>query len=444
MEDMKASLTSLTGAVNCILEQLKTLEGRLGRIEQRNDISRLTERVIQMEQNRSCDTLTDTPEPALQVPQNEEDLKSISRIPDSVKELRTFDGNPLQYVSWVHAVEMVLKDFEIVRNKPIYRTIMQSIRQKIVDKADAALVSYNIFDADWKEIKRILSLHYADKRDVQTLEHQLNQLSQGSSRVDEFYSTVNQQLSLIINKLKTGTYSEETVNALVETHRNRALDIFIRGLTPELSRMVIIQRPRTLPEAYSACLELQNLTLRNNILHPKASIRNDAHQHPHPKGGPPMRPGRPYYNNQDNQTNNPTNNQWKKGNRHYQGNYNPNYKPAPYPRTQQVKQEPMDVDRTIQTKRVDYVNRPKQAEKRSGSEIYNREKQQRLYTLTAPHEYSHDYSQEQHQDDGLDHAYQYTEQYQINGSEEEDKGDKDVSPDGEANFMEEGHQAYHT
>lgn len=180
MEDMKASLTSLTGAVNCILEQLKAFEGRLGRMEQGNDISRLTERITQMEQSRSCDTLTDTPEKALQTPQNEEDLRSISRIPDSVKELRTFDGNPLQYVSWVHAVEMVLKDFEIVRNKPIYRTIMQSIRQKIVDKADAALVSYNIFDADWKEIKRILSLHYADKRDVQTLVHQLNQLTEGS------------------------------------------------------------------------------------------------------------------------------------------------------------------------------------------------------------------------------------------------------------------------
>lgn len=441
---MKASLTSLTGAVNCILEQLKAFEGRLGRIEQRNDFSRLTERITQMEQSRSCDTLTDTPEPPLQVPQNEEDLRSISRIPDSVKELRTFDGNPLQYVSWVHGVEMVLKDFEIVKNKPIYRTIMQSVRQKIVDKADAALVSYNIFDADWKEIKRILSLNYADKRDVQTLEHQLNQLSQGSAKVDEFYSTVNQQLSLIINKLKTGTYSEETVSALVETHRNRALDIFIRGLTPELSRMVIIQRPRTLPEAYSACLELQNLTLRNNILHPRASIRNDAHRHPHPRGGPPMRPNRPYYNNQDNQTSNPTNNPWRNGNRYYQGNYNPNYKPAPHPRTQQVKQEPMDVDRTIQTKKVDYVNRPRQTEKRSGSEIYNREKQQRLYTLSAPDEYFHDYSGEQSQEDELDHAYQDAEQYEINGSEEENKDDGNVSPEGETNFMGGGHQACHT
>lgn len=54
------------------------------------------------------------------------------------------------------------------------------------------------------------------------------------------------------------------ISALITTHRNLA---FIRGLTPALSRMVIIQRQWTLPEAYSACLELQNLTTRNNILH---------------------------------------------------------------------------------------------------------------------------------------------------------------------------------
>lgn len=232
---------------------------------------------------------------------------------------------------------------------------MQSIRQKVVDKADAALVSYNILDADWRDVKRIISLHYADKRDVQTLEHQLNQLSQGCSKVDEFYSTVNQQLSLIINKLKTESYSEETINALIATHRHRTLDIFIRGL----SRMVIIQRHRTLPEAYSACLELQNLAMRNNILHTKAPTRNDDQRYSQPRGAAPPRP---YHNNHV--ANNSRNNSWQRGNNNNPRNkYNPNYRPVPFPKAPQIKQEPMEVDRSMQTERVDYMNRPKQSEK---------------------------------------------------------------------------------
>lgn len=440
MEEMKNSLTSLTGAVNCILEQLKTFEGRLGRIEQRTDIANLERRIAQMESGRSQEIPAEAPVLTLQVPQTEEDLKSISRIPDSVKELRTFDGNPLQYVSWIHAVEMVLKDFEIVKNKPIYRTIMQSIRQKVVDKADAALVSYNIFDADWTEVKRILSLHYADKRDVQTLEHQLNQLSQGSSKVDEFYSTVNQQLSLIINKLKTESYSEETVNALIATHRNRALDIFIRGLSPELSRMVIIQRPRTLPEAYSACLELQNLTMRNNILHTKPPLRNNDHRFSQLRGAAPPRPERPYNNSHP--PNNSGNYSWQRGNNNnHHGNYNPNYRPVPYPRAPQIKPEPMEVDRSMQTKKVDYMNRPKQGEKRSGSEIFNREKQQRLYHLNTSGGCPQDFSRSSYEDYALDHTYQYPQEYQTGHQQEEEKTDEAIDPGKEVNFMEEGLQA---
>ena len=268
MEELKTTVITMTGAINRFMEQIKSVEARIGTIEaslSNNALGQVLSRLEHLENRQDVTYVSE--EGSLQRPRTETDLKDISRLPDSVKELRTFEGNPTQYVSWVHSVETILKDFEIVKEKPIYRAIIQSVRQKIVGAADTALVSYNVFDSDWAEIKRILSLHYADKRDIQTLEHQLNQLSQGNSTVDEFYSTVNHQLSLIINKLKTESYSEETIKALVGTYRNRSLDIFIRGLKPDLSRMIIIQRPGTLPEAYSACLELQNLTMRNNIIY---------------------------------------------------------------------------------------------------------------------------------------------------------------------------------
>lgn len=113
----------MTGAVNRLHEQTKMLEGRLARIEQGNDVVELRKRLDLLERSEP-DVVEENP-PVLQVPRNEEDLKMISKLPDSVKELRTFDGNPLQYVSWVHSVEMVLKDFDIVKENhyiaPFYK-----------------------------------------------------------------------------------------------------------------------------------------------------------------------------------------------------------------------------------------------------------------------------------------------------------------------------------
>ena len=45
--------------------------------------------------------------------------------------------------------------------------------------------------------------------------------------MEEFYASVNRQLSLIINKLKTESYSLETVRALIEIYRNRNLDVSV-------------------------------------------------------------------------------------------------------------------------------------------------------------------------------------------------------------------------
>lgn len=94
--------------------------------------------------------------------------KEISKLPDCIKELQQFDGNPLEYISSTHNIESVLKDYEIIKAKAIYRTILHSIRQKNREAANAALISYNIFDEDWQAIK---SFYYADKRNIRPLAH---------------------------------------------------------------------------------------------------------------------------------------------------------------------------------------------------------------------------------------------------------------------------------
>lgn len=134
MEEIKQNLTQLSGAVNLILEQLRSIEGRLGAVENERTILGAVEgRLSQLEQGGATGAQEECVTP-LVGPTSEQELREISRLPDCVKELQSFDGNPVQYVSWVHSVENILKDYDIVKNKPIFRAILQHIRQKIKGK----------------------------------------------------------------------------------------------------------------------------------------------------------------------------------------------------------------------------------------------------------------------------------------------------------------------
>lgn len=39
----------------------------------------------------------------------------------------------------------------------------------------------------------------------------------------------------------------------------------------DVSRLLTIQKPKPLPEAYTSCLEFQNLNFRNSSIHPRYS-----------------------------------------------------------------------------------------------------------------------------------------------------------------------------
>lgn len=397
MEDIAVVIRQLTNAVTEQIEITKRMEERIMTLE--NGVER---QVVQPGN--------------LQIPRTEQDLIEISKLPDVVKELQIFEGNPTQYMSWIHNVENILRDYEIVRNKPIYRAILQSIRQKIRGNADSALVSYNIYTEDWTTIKNCLSLHYADKRDLRTLEHQLSMMMQRNASLDEFYANVNHQLSLIINKIKTEEYSHETVNALNESYRNRALDVFIRGVNGDLARVLTIQKPQTLPEAYASCLEIQNLNFRNMPIHQKSNTNTVTA--PLNQFFSKREPIQSYSRNQ---TYNTTPHK-------YVSQMKPLPIPPPLPPTPSKPPVPMDVDRSLQSRQVNYINRPS-IEKLNESHNYPR-KQQRLYNMLTTEE-------------GDLNEEQYT-QHAITEVEYDQEGTEINEENVELNFMKNASVAFHT
>lgn len=188
-------------------------------------------------------------------------LTGLDKIPDVVKSLRTFSGEPSEFGSWKKSVERIITLYEHLKGTPKYYGILTSIRNKIIGTADIALESYNT-PLNWKEISKCLTLHYADKRDIGTLEYQMTTLVQHNQSIPEFYQCVYQHLSLILNKLASMDMGNESLTIMTETYRDKALDTFVRGLKGDLPRLLSMREPEDLPEALHLCLKLENIDYR--------------------------------------------------------------------------------------------------------------------------------------------------------------------------------------
>lgn len=194
-------------------------------------------------------------------PDQRVNINDLDKIPDVVRSLREFSGQPGEFSSWRKSVERILKIYEHLRGSAKYYGIINVIRNKIVGHADHVLESYNT-PLNWDNISRCLTLHYADKRDLGTLEYQLISLVQGNNSIQDFYQEVYSHLSLILNKISSMDASQEALNLLMHAYREKALDTFIRGLKGDLPRLLGIREPSDLPQALHLCLKLENQHFR--------------------------------------------------------------------------------------------------------------------------------------------------------------------------------------
>lgn len=290
-------------------------------------------------------------------------LGDLDKIPDVVKCLREFSGKPGEFNSWRKSVERILKIYENLKGTPKYYGIINIIRNKVVGNADIALESYNT-PLNWPAISKCLTLHYADKRDVSTLEYQMTGLIQANSTVQEFYQAVYSQLSLILNKLGGLEAGSEALDLLTQTYRSKALDTFVRGLNGDLPRLLGMREPADLPQALHLCLKLENQRFRTN--HAQNYNNQTVNKNYQRTSSPlstrysPQKSNQPFYpqiaympHSQVQPTVRPYVNAVEQ-NRTYPTNQPPSRPTAPKP------QEPMDIDRSIRSQQINYANRPPQ------------------------------------------------------------------------------------
>lgn len=290
-----------------------------------------------------------------------ENVSDSERIPDIVKTLREFSGKPGEFNSWRKAVDRILTVYAKYRGTPKYYSILHAIRHKIVGEADTALESYRT-PLDWPSIKKCLVLHYSDKRDISTLEYQMTVLAQRHLSITEFYQQVYHHLSLILDKIDCLELGEEALSVLTKSYRDKALDTFIRGLKGELPSLLSVTNPTSLPQALHTCLKLGNLGVR---------IRHADDKGPgNPKPLQPVR-NRPFYPELTHESKNfEMRNSYQ--NRQFYNRPTVPHGPAVAPKQVSAvanfgnarpplppkPQIPMDVDRSLQTRQINYQNRP--------------------------------------------------------------------------------------
>lgn len=343
-------------------------------------------------------------------------LAEMDRVPDIVKSLKEFSGQPGEFSSWKKAVDRILKIYEHLRGTPRYYGMLSVIRNKIVGQADIALESYNT-PLNWERIAKCLTLHYADKRDIGTLEYQMTTLVQGNNTIPDFYQIVFHHLSLILNKLCSSDMSQESLNNMTQAYRGKALDTFVRGLNGDLPRLLSIKEPADLPQALHLCLKLENVNFRTrHAMSSNSNVRNTQLPIPAPRRivssqslAQPLshsqftplpaprkifqpdhvsNPQRPFKNNLYGQMTYPI--QYRENQPRYQQNnpYTQPPKPSPAP---QPKSEPMDVDTSIRSKNINYMNKPQPQtqppiKRPYSQQVHQPQKNQRLFHTEESYE----------------------------------------------------------
>lgn len=213
-----------------------------------------------------------------------------SRVPDAIKLITPYGGDPKTLYSWLTSVESKF-DFakklcptpeEATRALPLWHSI---IRDKVVDKANDVLVQ-NHTPTEWLEIKRTLEEYFGDKRDLCTLITKINNLQQNSKTIEDFYSECRELLADITAKIMLDQEMRNCAKTLTTNHECMITNAFIDGLNEPYSTLVRVSRPKNLNEARQGAMEQYNAAQRKKEKHTKAVIApqktafKPAMQHP--------------------------------------------------------------------------------------------------------------------------------------------------------------------
>lgn len=197
------------------------------------------------------------------------------KIPDAIKDLPNFDGNPRLLFEFIDNVNELVKACQEANGTPYASIILRSIRNKIIGNANEILNMYGT-PLDWDEIKNNLIIHYADKRNETSLIRDLHSIRQNNDTVEKFYSRIIEIYSSLTNHIRVHEMDQTIVKSKKSLFGEMCLNTFLSGLREPLGSTIRAMKPTTLSEGFNLCLKEQNISYFRYDSHNNSNNKNNS------------------------------------------------------------------------------------------------------------------------------------------------------------------------
>lgn len=198
---------------------------------------------------------------------NMQEIFNSLRIPDVVKDLPNFDGNPRLLYDFITNVEEILMFLKGTEHTPYGQIILRAIRNKITGTANELLNTY-LTRLDWTEIKQNLISAFADKRTETTLIRDLHNIRQSDRSLEQFHADILEIQAALLNNVLINEKDQKVINSKRELFSEMCLNAFLTGLKEPLGATIRAMRPDNLSTALAYCVKEQNITTSKQVIRP--------------------------------------------------------------------------------------------------------------------------------------------------------------------------------
>lgn len=187
------------------------------------------------------------------------DICEALRVPDAIKDLPKFSGNPKLLFEFLNNVDEIRSLISCTEGTPYGNLLLRSIRNKIEGSANEILNMYGT-PLDWATIKQNLIHHYADKRNETSLIRDLHGIKQGNKPVEKFYNEIIEISATMTNYVQIHEQDNNVVKAKQSLYTEMCLNAFLSGLKEPLGATVRAMKPDNLATAFAYCIKEQNIS----------------------------------------------------------------------------------------------------------------------------------------------------------------------------------------
>ena len=306
------------------------------------------------EMQKTIDNLNNQLQIQLNIPNPVPNFMDLGKIPDIVRDIPQFDGNPSKLVQWISDVDGVIELFSQFAGTHQYGLVVRTIRRKIVGEANEVIVNSNT-PLSWNHIRSTLTLHYSDRRDLMTLTVQLIMLTRKNDSIETFYAKIQEIHSLLTNSIQLDNTYNGYETGIIRLYSNICLETFIRGVGP-MSPFLKNYKPTSLAQAYQYALDFQNTDFRSSVCIPSTIPQVNPRQNyyqpqlaSNKNSNNPIKQIYPQYENRFNKFQHNTNNNESFRNQHNQNqnNYQNKFE----------RPVPMEVDKSNRSRFTNFQNK---------------------------------------------------------------------------------------